>query len=88
MAIEDAMLLARTLQASNDITAALDHYQTTRIGRTTFVMLKSLARAKIFHAEDTKAQIELLGDTEEALGLFGYNPVTVPLDTEARAAAI
>lgn len=88
MAIEDAMLLARCLQDNDDITEALEAYQHARIQRTTFVMLKSLERAKIFHARDTQAQIEMLRDTEEAMGLFGYNPVTVPLSGAATAAAV
>lgn len=87
MAIEDAMILARALEAVGDVPTALDVYQAARIGRTTLVMRESLARAKIFHAPDTEAQVELLGRTEEAMGLFDYNPVTVPLDIPAIAAS-
>jgi salicylate hydroxylase len=85
MAIEDAMLLSRCLQNSDDTVEALDTYQRARIERTTFVMLKSLERAKIFHARDTESQIDVLRNTEEAMGLFGYNPVTAPLSTAAAA---
>lgn len=87
MAIEDAMIFARSIEAAADIPAALEVYQSARIGRTTLVMRESLARAKIFHAPDTESQVELLGRTEEAMGLFDYNPVTMPLDLPAVAAS-
>ena len=87
MAIEDAMILSRSLSAENDLVAALEIYQSARIDRTTFVMLRSLERARIFHARDTDAQVEMLRNTEEAMGLFDYNPVTVPLNSPAAAAS-
>jgi salicylate hydroxylase len=81
MAIEDGMVLARAIEAGNDIPEAFSNYERARVERANFVMLESLARAKILLAPNTDEQLKLLGNTEEAMGLFGYNPVTVPLDT-------
>ena len=87
MAIEDAMVFARALDLAGDVEEALETYQSNRIDRTTFVMLRSLERARIFHARDTSAQVEMLRNTEEAMGLFSYNPVTVPLETQTSIVA-
>ena len=80
MAIEDGMILARALTDATDVGEALAIYEHVRVERCNFVMLESLKRAKIFHKPDTRAQVADLRQNEEAMGLFGYNPVTVPLD--------
>jgi len=81
MAIEDGMVLARAVESANSIAEALHIYEKTRVERANFVMLESLRRARILLASDTTRQLELLRNTEEAMGLFGYNPVTAPLDS-------
>jgi salicylate hydroxylase len=83
MAIEDGMVLARAIEAADDIAEAFATYERARVERANFVMLESLRRARILLASNANEQLELLANTEEAMGLFGYNPVTVPLDATA-----
>jgi salicylate hydroxylase len=79
MAIEDGIVLARALADSDDIDRALARYEAARRERATFVQLRSREVPKRFHAADTDAYGPEQHQTEEALGLFAYDPVTVEI---------
>lgn len=79
MAIEDGMILARALAASSSLGEALERYGAARVGRANWVMASSLQRAEVLLARDPEQQLDLLGRTEESLGLFRYDAVTVPV---------
>ena len=79
MAIEDAAVLARAVSASDRIGEALERYERARRERTRFVMLTAREVVKRFHATNTDAYDAAAHRTEEALGLFAYDPTTVSL---------
>lgn len=76
-AIEDAVVLARALAASDDIATGLSRYVAARHERTSFIQLESNANADRMQGEDT----DLFGlsklRNEETLGLFDYDCCTV-----------
>ena len=49
MAIEDGMILARCLAASNTVAQALRRYETARVERTTAIVTGSTENARRFH---------------------------------------
>lgn len=79
MAIEDGMILVRALASSSSLDEALERYGAARVGRANWVMASSLQRAEVLLAPDPERQLDLLGRTEESLGLFRYDAVTVPV---------
>jgi salicylate hydroxylase len=79
MAVEDGIVLARALADSDDVDRALARYEAARRERATFVQLRSREVPKRFHAADTDAYGPEQHQTEEALGLFAYDPVTVEI---------
>ncbi|MET0360378.1 MAG: FAD-dependent monooxygenase [Sphingobium sp.] len=78
-AIEDAVILARALKASDDLPAALARYEAARIERTTMIQAESNANADRMQGDDT----DMFGMTnlvnEETLGLFAYDCATVAI---------
>ncbi|MDJ0929295.1 MAG: FAD-dependent monooxygenase [Gammaproteobacteria bacterium] len=79
MAIEDGVVLARAVAASADWREALTRYEQARYERGTFVMLQSQVNAKRIYARDPDRLDRNSHRNAEALGLYAYNPVTVPV---------
>lgn len=77
MAIEDAMILARAMQAAADWPEALARYEAARRERATFVMLESHANARRMYTRDPDNYNASAHRNEEAIGLYAYNPLTV-----------
>ncbi len=79
MAIEDGLILARTVSASDDWHEALTRYEEARRERGSFVMLESHVNAKRIYNRDPDSLSRNSHKSAEALGLYDYNPVTVPI---------
>ena len=79
MAIEDGVVLARCLAASADVAEALRRYEAARVERTTLVMDESAEIIHRFFAADTDRFAQGNNRNEESLGLFRYDPWTVPI---------
>ena len=79
MAIEDGIVLARCLAASDSVAEALRRYEAARVERTTLVMLESAEIIHRFFAPDTERFAERNNVNEETLGLFGYDAWKVPV---------
>lgn len=79
MAIEDAMILSRAVAASADWGEALARYEVARRERCTFVMLESHANARRMYTRDPDHYDAAAHRNEESLGLYAYNPLTVPV---------
>jgi salicylate hydroxylase len=77
MALEDAVVLARAIAGSETVERALERYEGARNERTRFVMLTAREVVKRFHAANTDAYDSSAHRTEEALGLFEYDPWSV-----------
>ncbi|WP_339689863.1 FAD-dependent monooxygenase [uncultured Parasphingorhabdus sp.] len=77
--IEDAVILARALGASTDISEGLSRYQAARHERATWVQSESNANADRMQGQD--ADMFGIGQTkdEESLGLFNYDCRTEPV---------
>jgi salicylate hydroxylase len=78
-AIEDAVVLARALEASTTVPEGLGRYVAARHARASFIQAESNVNADRMQREDT----ELFGlgglRDEESLGLFDYDCATVRL---------
>ncbi len=79
MAIEDGIVLARCLGASAGVAEALRRYEAARVERTTLVMVNSAEIIHRFFAPDTDRFADRNDRNEESLGLFSYNPWSVPI---------
>ncbi len=79
MAIEDGIVLARCLAASSNVAEALRRYEAARVNRTTSVMVNSAQIIHRYFAPDTDRFADRGGANEESLGLFEYDPWTVPV---------
>ena len=83
MAIEDAAVLTRALQAADDIPAALDLYQRNRIDRSARVVNESSANRGLFHHDSPQALRAAFSErdisAERTAWLFSYDPLTVDL---------
>ena len=79
MAIEDGIVLARCLAASDSIAEALRRYEAARVERTTLVMEESGRIIHRFFAPDTERFAERNNRNEETLGLFSYDAWKVPV---------
>ncbi|MCU0890705.1 MAG: FAD-dependent monooxygenase [Sandarakinorhabdus sp.] len=77
-AIEDAAVLARCL-AAFPIAEALERYQAVRRERTEMVQTQSRLLGLTFQGKDPASLGRGPLLNEEALGLFDYDPVTVPI---------
>jgi salicylate hydroxylase len=78
LAIEDAVVLARAISASDRLEEAFERYERARIERASFVVLESRKAGKVFHAPDPEKYSERTKGqaADEGIGLFSYNPVT------------
>ena len=83
MAIEDAAVLTRALQAADDIPGALDLYQRNRVDRTARVVNESSANRGLFHHDSPEELRRAFSgrdiSAERTAWLFSYNPLTVEL---------
>ncbi|MFQ5635866.1 MAG: FAD-dependent monooxygenase [Gammaproteobacteria bacterium] len=79
MAIEDGLVLARAVTAADDWKEALTRYEDARRERGTFVMLESHVNARRIYNRDPDSLSRNSHRSAEALGLYEYNPVTVPV---------
>jgi salicylate hydroxylase len=78
MAIEDGVVLGRAFTAHDDVDAALTTYAATRMPRTAFIQEESALGADRIQFEVAKTGLPP-ARTEDSLGLFHYDPTTVPL---------
>lgn len=83
MAIEDAAVLTRALQSTEDITEALKLYERNRIERTSRIVKGSDANRTLFHMRDQKQLRQAFARRDEGAErnawLYSYNPLTVKL---------
>ncbi|MBL8201024.1 MAG: FAD-dependent monooxygenase [Chromatiales bacterium] len=79
MAIEDGMVLARALEAAADWREGLARYEAARRERGTFVMRESHVNARRMYSRDPDNYGSSSHKTAESLGLYAYNPLTVPV---------
>ena len=79
MGIEDGVVLARCFEASSSIDEALKRYEAARRERTTFVLLASRAAQARLQGNKADTYTKETHKNEEAMGLFAYNPRTVPV---------
>lgn len=78
LAIEDAVVLGRAFQQAADVPEALARYEGARVGRARFVVERSSLQVPRFHSDDPDSFHHEV-PVDEALGLFGYNPASVPV---------
>jgi salicylate hydroxylase len=79
MAIEDGVILARAFTAAADWREALERYENARRERGTFVMLESHVNARRIYNRDPDSLSRNSHKSAESLGLYDYNPLTVPV---------
>jgi salicylate hydroxylase len=83
MAIEDGAILARALDATQNVAAALDLYQTNRFERTARVQTGSNDMATLYKLQTVEELKRGFSDftlhEKRNEWLYGYNPLTVPL---------
>ena len=78
MALEDAMILARSIEASQDIDAGLAIYDRTRVERGNWVFLESQQQGqRMMDVEPDDYNRKKSKEVYDAI--FSYNPVTAPL---------
>ncbi len=79
MGIEDGVVLGRAFGASNSIDEALQRYEDARKERANFVLLRSRAARERLQSDHPEQYDDSKHQNEESLGLFDYNPGTVPV---------
>ena len=79
MAIEDAMVLARCIDASSDYSEAFSRYEKARIDRTHLVQVESDARGPRLQTHQPGDYDNKAHRNDEDLGLFDYDAMTVPI---------
>ena len=78
-AIEDGIVLARAFAAEAEPVRALALYAASRIERTSFLQAESNLGGDRLQALDPFVLRDMPVQNEDAMGIFSYNPVTVPL---------
>jgi salicylate hydroxylase len=83
MAIEDAAVMTRALQATEDAAEALKLYERNRIDRTSRIVKGSDANRTLFHMHDQKKLRREFATRDEGAErnawLYSYNPLTAQL---------
>jgi salicylate hydroxylase len=84
MAIEDAAVLARSLEGSAGVTEAVDLYQRNRIERTARIVNESTEHGGLYHIVDAEEMKRAFANRnpakERAEWLYNYDPLKVPLN--------
>ena len=78
-AIEDAVVLARAIAASDDLVTGLSRYEAARLERANFIQSESNANATRMQPKDADSFGSKEVRNEETLGIFAYNCGTVPV---------
>ena len=79
MSIEDGVVLGRAFGASDDIDEALRRYEAARKERANFVLVRSRAARERLQSDNPEQYDDSKHQNEGSLGLFEYNPGTVPV---------
>ena len=79
MAIEDAMVLARCIESSDDHVEAFARYEQARVERTLLVQTESDARGPRLQTHQPDNYDNKAHRNDEDLGLFDYDAMTVPI---------
>lgn len=78
-AIEDAVVLARALAASETQAEGLRRYEAARVERANFIQAESNANANRMQTKETDSFADKKLRNEETLGLFAYDCGAVPV---------
>ena len=79
MGIEDGVVLGRTFGLASDIDEALSRYEAARKERANSVLLNSRAARARLQSDHPEQYYDSKHKNEETLGLFEYNPGTIPI---------
>ncbi len=79
MALEDAMVLARAIEAAGSVSEALGRYEQARVSRANGVLLASRDNGIHLTTTDPERYDADSHQNEESLGLASYNAMTVPV---------
>ena len=79
MGIEDGAVLGRAFGASSDIDEALTRYEAARKERANYVLLMSRKARERLQSDNPEQYDDSNHKNEESLGLFDYNPGTIPV---------
>ncbi|MDG2319129.1 MAG: FAD-dependent monooxygenase [Rhodospirillaceae bacterium] len=79
MGIEDGVVLGRAFAAADSIDNALERYEAARKERANFVLLRSRVARDRLQSDNPEQYDDSKHKNEESLGLFDYNPGTVPV---------
>lgn len=77
MAIEDGMILGRAFAEAQDLQEAFSRYEAARRDRANGIQLASRYQGTQHHGSTASGPGS--GKTAATLGLFSYNPATVPI---------
>jgi salicylate hydroxylase len=78
-AIEDGVVLARCMAATDDLVDALQRYQRARLERVTMMQVQSSAGGERLQMDDTERLSKEPLKNEDTLGIFHYDPASVPV---------
>lgn len=83
MAIEDAAVLARCLEAETSVAQAVQRYERSRLERTARIVNESTASRSLYRIEDADEMRRAFQQKnltqERSQWLYSYDPLTVPL---------
>ena len=83
MAMEDGVVLARTLEIADSIPVALRQYERNRVDRTARIVLQSSENRKLFHLRTVDEIRAAFSNRNEGADrnrwLYSYNPLSVAL---------
>jgi len=79
MGIEDGVVLGRAFGVADSIDEALKRYEDARKERANYIMIMSTAARERLQSDHPEEYDDTKHKNEESLGLFEYNPGTVPV---------
>lgn len=79
MGVEDGVVIGRAFGDSSTIEEALTRYEAARKERANFVLLRSRVARERLQSDHPEQYDDSKHKNEESLGLFEYNPGTVPV---------
>jgi salicylate hydroxylase len=77
--IEDGVVLARCFEAAHGVTDAFERFNQCRLERVTFLQRESNLGGERLQALDPHVLKNQPVQNEDAMGIFRYNPATVPV---------